>query len=167
MNISQAITENKPVQKYHLSAGRYKFSLHKFYSGLYFPRLEERMIVGIGIDIIKVERLEKAIGRHGERFTKRVFTNSELVYCSGKKTRYESLAARFSVKEAAFKALGRGWDECGGFTSVEVVSDSNRRPSIVFHGKAKHYAESLNVSNAFVTITHDSGIAAAVVVLEG
>lgn len=124
------------------------------------------MIIGIGIDIIKVGRIEKAIIRHGARFTRRVFTHGELTYCSEKKNRYESLAARFSVKEAAFKALRRGWDECGGFTSVEVVSDSNRRPSIAFHGKAKHYAESLNVTNAFVTITHDSGIAAAVVVLE-
>jgi len=124
------------------------------------------MIIGIGIDIIKIERIEKAIMRHGARFTNRVFTQGELEYCSAKKNRYESLAARFSVKEAAFKALGRGWDECGGFTSVEVVSDSNRRPSIVFHGSAKHYAESLNVTHAFVTITHDSGIAAAVVVIE-
>ena len=156
MNICQAITDKMTD----------KFSLHKIYSGLYFPQPEKRMIIGIGIDILKVERIEKAIGRHGARFTNRVFTHGEQAYCSGKKNRYESLAARFSVKEAAFKALGRGWDECGGFTSVEVVSDSNRRPSIVFHGRAKKIADSLHVKNAFVTITHDSGVAAAVVVLE-
>ena len=124
------------------------------------------MIIGIGIDILKVERIEKAIERHGTRFTDRIFTHGEQEYCSMKKNCFESLAARFSVKEAAFKALGRGWYTCG-FTSVEVVSDSNRRPGIVFHGKARKIADSLHVKNAFVTITHDSGIAAAVVVLEG
>ncbi|MBN1293772.1 MAG: holo-ACP synthase [Candidatus Latescibacteria bacterium] len=124
------------------------------------------MIIGIGIDIMKVERIKDAINRHGSRFINRVFTLGEQEYCDGKKNNYESLAARFSVKEAAFKALGRGWDECGGFTSVEVVSEPNRRPVVVFHGRAEQFAENLDVKNVLTSITHDSGISAAVVILE-
>ena len=124
------------------------------------------MIIGIGIDIIEVERIKQAIDRHGARFADRIFTPAEQEYCAGKKNNFESLAARFSIKEAAFKALGRGWDECGGFTSVEVVSQLKQPPLAVFHGRAKQFAENLNVSNIFISITHDSGLAAAVVVLE-
>jgi len=124
------------------------------------------MIAGIGIDIIRAGRIKEAIDRHGKRFTDRVFTQYEQEYCLSKRDAFESLAARFSVKEAVFKALGRGWDECEGFTSVEVVSDSNHRPHVVLHGKAKHFADSLGVHHIFVTITHDGGISGAVVILE-
>ena len=124
------------------------------------------MIIGIGIDIIRAERIKKAIERHGARFTDRVFTPGELSYCSVKKEPYESLAARFSVKEAAFKALGKGWDECGGFTSVEVISNQRKKPDVILHGKAKKIANSINVNNIYVSITHDSGISAAVVIME-
>ena len=124
------------------------------------------MISGIGIDILKVDRIRLAIDRHGKRFTDRVFTTGEQDYCASKSNSFESLAARFSVKEAAFKALGRGWDACGGFASVEVVSDANNRPGIVFHGNAKTIAEELGVVNIFVSITHHASISAAVVILE-
>ena len=126
----------------------------------------EFMISGIGIDILKVDRIKTAIDRHGKKFTDRVFTRNEQEYCIAKSNTYESLAARFSVKEAAFKSLGRGWDECGGFTSVEVVSDDRNRPSIVFHGRAKQFADSLNIQNVYVSITHHAGLSAAVVILE-
>ena len=124
------------------------------------------MISGIGIDILKVDRIRQAIDHHGKRFTDRVFTPGEQKYCASKRNAYESLAARFSVKEAAFKSLGRGWDECGGFKSVEVVSDDKNRPSVVFHGRAKQFAKNLNIRNIFVSITHHAGLSAAVVILE-
>ena len=124
------------------------------------------MIIGIGIDIVNVDRIKSSIERFGHHFLRRVYTSEEQRYCNGKSSSAESYAAGFAVKEAAFKALGRGWDECGGFTSVEVVSDSNNRPSVVFHGRAKEIYRRLAVSSEFVSISHDSGMAAAVVVLE-
>ena len=124
------------------------------------------MIVGIGIDICRADRIEKACERSGERFISRILTVSERDYCFGKKEPWESFAARFAVKEAAFKALGRGWDASGGFTSVEVVSDENGKPSIIFHGIAREFADALGVTSSFVSLTHDSGVSAAVVVLE-
>ena len=124
------------------------------------------MIIGIGIDSIRTERIERIIVLHGDRFINRIFTSGEQVYCSGKTMMYESYAARFSAKEAMFKALGRGWGECG-FTGVEVVSDSRGKPGILLHDSAKIIAEELGVNRIFLSMTHDRGISAAVVVLEG
>ena len=138
------------------------------------------MILGIGMDVVEIARVERAAARYGERFLNRAFTPEERDCCSRKTRAYEgsprvrahagyweSLAARFAVKEAAFKALGCGWSECGGFTSVEVVSDAGARPGIVFHGGAARLAAERGVRRAHVSITHDAGFAAAVVVLEG
>lgn len=125
------------------------------------------MILGVGIDIVHVERIKKAIERYGKRFIDRIFTEKEQAYCSEKANPFESYAARFAVKEAVFKALGKGWAECGGFTSVEVINDKLGRPEVVFNGKAGQFAESITSANVFVSITHDAGVTAAVVVLEG
>ena len=124
------------------------------------------MIFGVGIDIVQIGRIKKAIERYGERFKNRIFTGREQAYCSEKVFTFESYAARFAVKEAAFKALGRGWDECGGFTSIEVINDEHNRPYIIFHGRAEQYIGSINVKHVFVSITHDADISAAVVVIE-
>ena len=124
------------------------------------------MILGIGTDIVSVERIERAIEQYGARFADRVFTTDEWEFCKSRAGNAECLAGRFAVKEAAFKALGHGWDECGGFTSVEVVRQPKRRPEIVFHGRAKEIAERISVTRAHVSITHDAGFAAAIVVLE-
>lgn len=125
------------------------------------------MIRGIGMDIVKVERMERAIVRHGSHIRNRIFTRGEQEYCAGKADPHECYAARFAVKEAVFKALGRGWSECGGYTSVEVVSGELGKPDVLLHGRAATFAERLGVSRIFVTITHDGGISAATVVLEG
>ena len=125
------------------------------------------MILGIGIDIVQVKRIQKAFERNGERFKNRVFTEIEQDYCSGNSLPFESYAARFAVKEAVFKAFGCGWNECGGLTSIEVINNDRKRPYIVLHGKAEEFAVTLNVKNIFVSISHDGDISVAVVVLEG
>jgi holo-[acyl-carrier protein] synthase len=125
------------------------------------------MILGVGTDIVAIARIEQAASRFGERFLRRMFTRGERDRCARKARSIESLAARFAAKEAAFKALGSGWFECGGFTSVELVSDESGRPGLVFHGRASRIAAERGVRRAYVSITHDDGFAAAVVVLEG
>lgn len=124
------------------------------------------MIIGIGMDVAKVERMEQVMLRYGDRFRNRVFTPGEQAYCSRKHYPYESYAARFAVKEAVFKALGHGWSQCGGYTSIEVVSGETGKPEVLFHGKARILAEHLGVRRAFISITHDAGISAAVAILE-
>jgi len=114
------------------------------------------MILGIGIDMIEVARVQKAIERN-PRFVEKVFTAGELAYSEGKKNRFQHLAARFAAKEAFIKALGRGVP----WTSVEVVNLPSGKPTL-----AVREAESLGFSQAHVTLTHLAEYAVAVVVLE-
>jgi holo-[acyl-carrier protein] synthase len=131
---------------------------------LYIP--EAGMIIGVGMDIVKVERMERAIVHYGARFKNRVFTAGEQAYCDRHTSPWESYAARFAVKEAVFKALGWGWSACGGYTSVEVARGEYGQPGVKLHGNAAEFAEQNGVSRIFVTITHDAGISAAVAILE-
>ena len=95
-----------------------------------------RMIVGTGIDIAEVPRIAEAIQRHGGRFLRRVFTESEMAYCDSKANRIERYAARFAAKEAGMKALGTGWNHGVRWRDVEVCRQPGGRPTIAFHGKA-------------------------------
>lgn len=125
------------------------------------------MIIGIGTDITSIQRIEKAVERFGERFIKKVFTEDEASYCKGKKEQAAHLAARFAAKEAILKALGTGISKGIGFKDVEVAREQGRRPEVILNGKAKDVAESLGVKNIHLSISHDSGLAAAFAVIEG
>ncbi len=124
------------------------------------------MIVGVGIDIVEVARLAAALGRHGDHFIERVFTESERAACNPRGDRVLALAARFAAKEACFKALGTGWAEGLGFRDVEIVREGNQPPRLVLHGEAARRAEALGVIRSHVSLTHQPGTAAAVVILE-
>ena len=78
------------------------------------------MIVGLGVDIAEVDRLEKAIMRHEQAFLERVFTPAEIQYCERHKNKFERYAARFAAKEAAMKALGTGWRRGVRWRDIEV-----------------------------------------------
>ena len=124
------------------------------------------MIVGIGIDIAEVPRVQDAIQRFGERFLERVFTPGERRYCDSKANRVERYAARFAAKEAAMKALGTGWNHGVRWRDCEVVRMPGGRPTIHFHGKAAEFAAKLGVKNAALSITHTKEQAMAQVILE-
>jgi holo-[acyl-carrier protein] synthase len=124
------------------------------------------VIVGLGIDLVEVTRLADALGRHGDRFVERVFTSAERDACELRGDRVLALAARFAAKEACLKALGTGWAEGLGFRDVEVVRVGNRPPRLVLHGAAARRAQALGITRSHVSLTHQPGIAAAVVVLE-
>lgn len=122
------------------------------------------MIVGVGVDLCDVARFERVAGRWGDRFLQRVFTDGERRYATGVGS-MERLAARFAAKEAARKALGA--HAAGGWRDVEVVSDRETgAPSLAFHGRARSRARHLSVRTSLVSLTHQSGLAVAVVVLE-
>jgi holo-[acyl-carrier protein] synthase len=124
------------------------------------------VIVGLGIDIVEVARLAAALGRHGDHFVDRVFTEAERAACDARGDRILALAARFAAKEACLKALGTGWAEGLGFRDVEVVREGNQPPRLVLHGEAARRAEALGVVRSHVSLTHQPGTAAAVVILE-
>ncbi|MGA2586398.1 MAG: holo-ACP synthase [Candidatus Aminicenantales bacterium] len=114
------------------------------------------MIIGIGIDIIEVARIQNAIAKN-PRFSDRVFTEREIQYSQGKKNRFQHLAARFAVKEAFFKASGRriGW------TEVETVNLPSGRPQLVIHAEGD-----FGFTRSQVSISHLVDHALAVVILE-
>src|SRR5512147_293109 len=98
------------------------------------------MILGVGIDLIAVERIEKAVNRWSDGFTRRVFTERELDYCLRQKRPAVHLAARFGVKEAVMKAFGTGWSGGVRWKDVEVVRDTSGKPAVVLDGRLKEMA---------------------------
>jgi holo-[acyl-carrier protein] synthase len=125
------------------------------------------MIVGTGIDIAEVPRIQQSIERFGQRFLARVYTAGEMRYCDSKANRAERYAARFAAKEAAMKALGTGWNHGVRWRDCEVVRLPGGRPTIQFHGKAQEFAARLGVKYAALSITHTKEQAFAQVILEG
>jgi len=122
------------------------------------------MIVGIGVDIVEVERIERAVRRFGDRFLRRVFTDQEIAYSMSKVHPYQKLAARFAAKEAAFKALGTGvtkWKE------AETKIEPSGKPTLHLYGKAAEQARSLGAVRTFISASDTAQHAVATVVLEG
>ena len=117
------------------------------------------MIVGVGIDVVQVARLERALERTPS-LAQRLFTDGERAA-----TRSESLAARFAAKEAVAKALGAP----GGlrWIDAEVVSEPSGRPRLVLHGGVADEAAAQGISTWHLSLSHDGGVATAVVVAEG
>jgi holo-[acyl-carrier protein] synthase len=125
------------------------------------------VILGLGIDVVEVGRIARLLdgpAATAERFLARCFTPGERAFCEGRHDRASRLAARFAAKEAAAKALGAppglSWQH------VEVLRVEGRAPSLALSGRAGDEARRLGVARAHLTMTHDGGVAAAVVVLE-
>ena len=122
------------------------------------------MIVGLGIDVASIERQRTALERFGDRLWQRILTENERADLSSRPDRALALAGRFAAKEAAAKALGGQPDVW--WHDVEIRPDARGAPQLTFLGPARAHAERLGVRRVFVSITHDAGVAAAVVVLE-
>lgn len=124
------------------------------------------MIVGSGIDMVEIGRIQQTVDRYGKRFLDRVYTDGEQAYCLRKKKAAESLAARFAAKEAGAKALGTGISYGVNWLEIEVVREPSGRPALEFHGRAAQIAGHLGVARAALSITHTGALAMASVVLE-
>jgi len=124
------------------------------------------MIVGIGSDLLDVERMERELAREGAGFRDDVFTPGEIAYCSGQAFPARHFAARFAAKEAFWKAVGCG-PEPVSLLDVEIARDGAGTPRLVLSGGAGAAAERLGVTSTFVTMTHTAALASASVVLEG
>lgn len=116
------------------------------------------MIIGIGTDIVEVERVRHAVAR--DSFKKKVFTDAEQNYCESRgKQSAASYAARFAAKEAFFKAMGTGISSA--MTDVEIINNSRGQPEIFLHGKTKISAEERGVSKIFLSLSHSREYAVA------
>ena len=125
------------------------------------------MVLGIGIDLVKVDRIEKAMSRWSGAFTGRVFTDAEISYCMKQKRPAEAFAARFSAKEAVTKAFGTGLSGGVSWKDVETVRSDSGKPDIVLDGRLKTLASEMGVSRVLISFSHDSGFAVAQAVLTG
>ena len=113
-------------------------------------------VFGIGIDVVETSRIESSISQFGEQFLSRIFTLDERAYCDKNKRAVLHYAARFAAKEAVSKALGTGIGKDVAFTEIEITKKESGEPSILLHGKAKEFAESLN-GNISVTSQPNKG----------
>ncbi len=124
------------------------------------------MIVGSGIDLVEIPRIQQSVDRFGKRFLDRVYTAAEQAYCLRKRNSAESLAARFAAKEAGAKALGTGISRGVNWLEIEVVRELSGRPTIQFHGRAAELASQMGVAHVALSLTHTATLSMASVVLE-
>jgi holo-[acyl-carrier protein] synthase len=124
------------------------------------------LIVGLGLDIAEIDRIEAAITRHGTPILERLYTSAEVAYCESHRNKFERYAGRFAAKEAAMKALGTGWRRGVRWRDIEVIREASGKPSLALKGTAKRIAEGLGVKNISLTITHSGNLALAEVIFE-
>ena len=121
------------------------------------------MIIGIGIDIIEIRRIERALT---PRFIERVFTPREIAYCELSR-RTEKYAARFAAKEAARKAIGAATPVTAlSWHDVEIISSAEGAPQLFFHGRAAELIKKMKISRTHVSMSHSVENAIAQVILE-
>lgn len=97
------------------------------------------MILGIGIDIIEIERIKQSIDNYGDQFLKKIYTKTELEYSLNKKNRYQHLAARFAAKEAIIKSLAGVGDKGFSYQDIEIYNEVNGLPRVNLYNSLKKY----------------------------
>ena len=123
------------------------------------------MIAGIGIDLIMIERIKKAVEKWGEPFLNRVFTKNEQSYSYSYERPFPYLAGRFGAKEAFLKAIGTGWGKGVRWTDIEVIRDENGRPKINVSDGLNDILLEKGIKDISVSISHEKDYAIALVVL--
>ena len=124
------------------------------------------MIVGIGIDLVDVSRIERLLGDYGDQFVRRILADAERTAFAASARPVWFLANRFAAKEALSKALGTGLRYPVTLHAISVSSDSVGKPAFGFHGPLPDYLASRGVTRHHLSLTHEKGMACAVVVLE-
>lgn len=123
------------------------------------------MMLSTGVDLVRIERIERAISRFGQRFLDRVFTPDEVRYS---RHRPSELAARFAAKEAVSKALGVGMRVLSprgiGWLDVETLNEPGGKPFVILHNRAQHLAQEQGLDTWAISLSHDGGLAIAFVV---
>ncbi|GAB1431083.1 holo-ACP synthase [Ignavibacteria bacterium] len=122
------------------------------------------MIIGIGTDITDVARIESSVNQYGERFLRRIFTETEREYCERReKTKYRHYAARFAAKEAFSKAIGTGVTQGFAFNLIGICNEPGGKPTVELFGIM---AERWSDCRINVSLSHTDDLAVAVVTIE-
>ncbi len=124
------------------------------------------MIYGIGTDIVAIERFQRFMDTGNSALIERLFTPAERSRCGSRKDAASCLAARFAAKEAFLKALGSGLRDGISWQDMEVTNNALGKPELTLSGKAAEQVQVNGVTSVHVSLSHDSGNAVAMVVLE-
>lgn len=119
------------------------------------------MIIGLGTDIVEIERIGKMVERHGENFLNRIYTDDEVKYCQRRKESNQHLAGRWAVKEAVMKVLGTGFIKGIHWRDIEVTSQQSGKPVLVLHGGARDRADQIGIGQVLISISHCRAYATA------
>src|SRR5258705_5236411 len=125
------------------------------------------MILGIGIDIIEVERIQSSFEKFGERFLKRILHPNEISYCLSHRVPAPFLAARFAAKEAISKAFGTGIGAQLGWQDMEIGRKASGEPFVILHGGGQKLFAARRARAALISLSHTQEHATAVAILEG
>ncbi len=112
------------------------------------------MIIGIGTDIVEIERIRSMIERHGNHFLQRCYTVGEIEYAQRHRDAAVRFAGRWAAKEAVVKVLGTGFVEGITFHDVEIIPLHTGQPTVKLTGEAARIAEAINISEVKLTISH-------------
>jgi len=124
------------------------------------------LIHGTGIDIVDISRFQRFIDENNISLLQRVFTPFEIEYCSDKKRPAQHFALRFAAKEAFLKALGTGLRAGISWQQMKVVNDGLGKPEMLLSGRAGELFAEAGLKNIFLSLSHDSNMAVAMLVLE-
>ncbi len=125
------------------------------------------MIIGIGVDIVEIERFRKVMERLKYRFMLRVFTHEEQQFCLAYRDPVPHFAARFAAKEALFKALGTGWARGVTWLDAEVRREKQGGPAMVLYGEAERLSAGKGTNKVHLSLSHSDQWTVAAVILEG
>ena len=125
-----------------------------------------QMIIGIGVDIVQIERVRKLVENYSE-FMHQVFTAREIEFCQAKADSASSYAARFAAKEAMMKALSTGWNEKVNWLDIEVINEEQGNPILKIKGRTLKLMKKMGIYQTHLSLSHERDYALAFVVLEG
>jgi holo-[acyl-carrier protein] synthase len=125
------------------------------------------MILGVGIDIIEVARVQASHERFGERFLNRILLPAEIAYCLSHKMPAPFIAARFAAKEAISKAFGTGIGAHLGWHDLEIGRKPSGEPFVILHGNGQKLLDERIANNLLISLSHTQNYAAATALLEG
>lgn len=124
------------------------------------------MLRGVGVDILEISRVARALERWADRLYRRLYTDEELSYCLARKYPQSSLAGRLAAKEAVMKALGLGLGQCR-WQDIQVTAEAGGQPRVKLAGQARERARERGVRQVLVSIAHDRERVVAWAVAEG
>ena len=122
-------------------------------------------LIGLGCDLIEVERIQAILAKHGERFLKRIFTEEEQAYCNTLKYSHKHYAARWAAKEAVSKCFTTGIGEHLDWPSISVYHGARKEPLVRLDAKATALLQAVGATHVWLTLSHTESHAMAVAAL--